>query len=64
MPTRDRAELLARALDSVVGATASVAEHVEVLYRMDRPTKPALGWSNTASPAGPAATDTFPTGRR
>jgi glycosyltransferase involved in cell wall biosynthesis len=31
MPTRDRAELLARALDSVVGATASVAEHVEVV---------------------------------
>jgi glycosyltransferase involved in cell wall biosynthesis len=31
MPTRDRAELLARALDSVVSAAASVAEHVEVV---------------------------------
>jgi hypothetical protein len=31
MPTRDRAELLARALDSVINATASVAEHVEVV---------------------------------
>jgi glycosyltransferase involved in cell wall biosynthesis len=31
MPTRDRAELLARALDSVITATASVAEHVEVV---------------------------------
>ena len=31
MPTRDRAELLARALDSIVSATASVAEHVEVV---------------------------------
>jgi glycosyltransferase involved in cell wall biosynthesis len=31
MPTRDRAELLKRALDSVVSATASVAEQVEVV---------------------------------
>jgi glycosyltransferase involved in cell wall biosynthesis len=31
IPTRDRAELLKRALDSVVGAAASVAEQVEVV---------------------------------
>ena len=65
MPTRNRAELLERALRSVVGAVAPVAEHVEVAVS-DGSDDDATGDGSSTGPdrLGRRATGTSGTGRR